>query len=129
MVKVQSGSMTEPPLGTEAKQFIVVVGLREWEGRRGTSLVLEIVVKGVQSGAMLEAPSGMERFIVVVGLVGLRKLHSGGGGKAIWNGWQFGRVGGKAVWDAWRGVLDGDKCMHCDKAVTVGKTAIIIGTS
>ena len=29
MVKVQSGSMAEPPTGTEAKQFIVVVGLRE----------------------------------------------------------------------------------------------------
>ena len=66
MRKVQSGSMTKPPLGTEAKRFIVVVGLRGWEFRREVSYGLDTVVK-LRSGST----------------VGLREalVHAGGGGK------------------------------------------------
>ena len=76
-------------------------------------------MKGVQPGVMVEAPFGMmERFIVVAGLMGLREVHSGGGGKAAWDG-----DGREDSLGCLAGGV-GDKCMHCDNKVTVGETAI-----
>ena len=42
-------------------------------------------MKGVQPGVMVEAPFGMERFIVVMVL---REVYRGAGGKAAWDAWR-----------------------------------------